>query len=188
MVCRPICDLQSQVELLRNSWEICARKDLSLHIGVGTRKGKALVLAALTCAAFGTAGAQDFRGNAVTEFTVWRPSTGSWYLRNQGSMISLQWGVNGDIPVPGDFDGDGRADYAFWRPSTGTWFVTLGYWWPAIAGQLSDDAYEWIEGTAGNIGDRTLAKIAANFGYQIRQGALLPTNLGNQIRSQICSH
>ncbi|MDZ8032007.1 hypothetical protein, partial [Nostoc sp. DedSLP04] len=37
--------------------------------------------------------------------------------------VTRQWGVGGDIPVPGDYDNDGRTDYAVWRPSNGTWYV-----------------------------------------------------------------
>jgi hypothetical protein len=36
-----------------------------------------------------------------------------------------QWGMLGDVPVPGDYDGDGKADLAVYRPSTSQWFVLL---------------------------------------------------------------
>ena len=37
--------------------------------------------------------------------------------------VTYQWGLSGDVPVPGDFDGDGRTDLAVFRPSTGMWFL-----------------------------------------------------------------
>ena len=36
---------------------------------------------------------------------------------------ALQWGLPGDLPVPGDYDGDSKTDLAVWRPSTGEWFI-----------------------------------------------------------------
>jgi len=57
---------------------------------------------------------------------VWRPSNGLWFVLNNynlGAPTVLQWGLTGDIPVPGDYDGDGKIDFAVWRPSNGTWYV-----------------------------------------------------------------
>jgi hypothetical protein len=59
---------------------------------------------------------------------VWRPSSGVWLLLknfNQLTPTVQQWGLPGDIPVPGDYDGDGQMDYAVWRPSNGTWYILL---------------------------------------------------------------
>ncbi|MEO8700279.1 MAG: serine hydrolase [Kofleriaceae bacterium] len=36
---------------------------------------------------------------------------------------TVQWGQQGDIPVPRDFDHDGRADYVVWRPADGWWHI-----------------------------------------------------------------
>jgi beta-glucosidase-like glycosyl hydrolase len=65
-------------------------------------------------------GSADFNGDGRAEVAVWRPSTGTWYVRG---IETVQWGAVGDIPVPGNYNGDGRAEVAVWRPSTGTWFV-----------------------------------------------------------------
>ncbi|HEX6596617.1 MAG TPA: PQQ-dependent sugar dehydrogenase [Acidimicrobiales bacterium] len=67
----------------------------------------------------------DYDGDGDAEIGVFRPSTGTWFVRN-GSPASVAWGVDGDVPVPGDYDGDGDTDIAVFRPSTGVWFVRGG--------------------------------------------------------------
>ncbi|GIE99767.1 S8 family serine peptidase [Paractinoplanes rishiriensis] len=62
----------------------------------------------------------DYNGDGVTDNAVWRPSDGTWYVRN---ISTVQWGLAGDVPVSGDYNGDGVTDYAVWRPSNGTWYV-----------------------------------------------------------------
>ena len=54
------------------------------------------------------------------QFGVFRPTTGEWVLYSQPTIV---WGVNGDIPVPGDYNGDGLSDIGVWRPSIGVWFI-----------------------------------------------------------------
>ena len=77
-------------------------------------------------AIFGPPG--DYDGSGQTNYAVWRPSEGNWYVlpsnsNNTNTFISQQWGTLGDIPVPGDYDGDGITDFAVFRPSDGNWYV-----------------------------------------------------------------
>jgi hypothetical protein len=39
------------------------------------------------------------------------------------TSAAFQWGLDGDIAVPGEYDGDGSTDLAVYRPASGTWFI-----------------------------------------------------------------
>jgi hypothetical protein len=58
------------------------------------------------------------------DIAVWRPSSGEWWVMGQAGsqQTTQQYGVSGDIPVPGDFDGDGKTDFSIFRPSTSNWY------------------------------------------------------------------
>ncbi len=83
-----------------------------------------------TSVQFGTTGdipvRTDIIGKGTPDLTVFRPSTGHWYidLFHTGTANGFfQFGGPGDIPVPGDYDGDGLTDIAVFRPSNGTWYI-----------------------------------------------------------------
>ena len=61
-----------------------------------------------------------------TDVTIYRPSSGLWYvLQSKGGDATYAWGNATDIVAPGDYDGDGKTDVTVYRPSTGTWFILL---------------------------------------------------------------
>ena len=69
----------------------------------------------------------DFTNNGKSDITIFRPSSGYWYVKG-GSYV--EWGKKlGDIPVPGDYNGDGETEIAVYRPGKGTLALTTGWWY-----------------------------------------------------------
>lgn len=66
----------------------------------------------------------DFDGDGKSDVSVFRPSSGNWFIQNSGNgSYNFQlFGVTGDMITPADFDGDGKTDIAVWRPSNGAWY------------------------------------------------------------------
>src|SRR5262249_37619432 len=58
-----------------------------------------------------------------------------------GLLVEVPFGLNTDMPVPGDYDGDGQADVAIYRPAEGKWYVlpsTTGVAYTVLLGQRGD--------------------------------------------------
>ncbi|MCY7346728.1 MAG: PQQ-dependent sugar dehydrogenase [Pyrinomonadaceae bacterium] len=64
----------------------------------------------------------DFDGDAKSDFSVFRPSNGVWYILNSfdNSFRARQFGQSGDVPAPADYDGDNVTDIAVFR--SGIWY------------------------------------------------------------------
>ena len=73
----------------------------------------------------------DVDGDGRSDFVVWRPAFGLWFVLPSSAEFSYarhsayQLGLPGDRPVAADFDGDNRTDLAVWRPADGTWYFRL---------------------------------------------------------------
>ena len=71
----------------------------------------------------------DFDGDGQADLTIYRVAGGAsyWYQRfsrtEYATNASTQWGLSGDIKVPGDFDGDHKTDLAVFRPANGVWYI-----------------------------------------------------------------
>ncbi len=87
--------------------------------------------------ALGGSTVADFGNDGRTDFALFRPSTGTWLVRNStGPDQITPWGTNGDVAVAGDYNANGAADRAVFRPSSGMWFVQGG---PTAAWGTSGD-------------------------------------------------
>ncbi|MBS1797173.1 MAG: hypothetical protein JSS81_25320 [Acidobacteria bacterium] len=69
----------------------------------------------------------DYDLDGRTDLAVYRPSNGTWYYLASRSdqFAAVQWGLPGDVPMPGDYDNNSNdlADFTVFRPSDNTWYV-----------------------------------------------------------------
>ena len=67
----------------------------------------------------------DYDGDGRSDISVFRPTTGDWYLqRSADGFTGVNFGAGEDKIAPADYDGDGKTDVAVYRPSTGVWYVS----------------------------------------------------------------
>jgi hypothetical protein len=89
--------------------------------------------------------------------TVWRPSNGVWYgldADDSTILFQIQWGLNGDMPVPARFSGSAK-NLAVWRPSNGDWYVRD---W--LTGTVLFNGFQW-----GLSGDKPVPADFASLGH-----------------------
>ncbi|MEI6442329.1 MAG: VCBS repeat-containing protein [Nostocales cyanobacterium ELA583] len=92
--------------------------------------------------------AQDYDGDKVRDTASWDESTGIWQIKTDQGTLTVQWGMQGDIPVPADYDGDGITEVAVWRPSNGNWYIsTQNLSWANRQG--TEKIVQW--GTVGDV-------------------------------------
>lgn len=86
----------------------------------------------------------DFDGDFRTDLSIFRPSTGTWYILNSSNSTlgGLTFGLNGDVPVADDYDGDGRTDVGIYRPAAGSWYIVN-------SSNSSISSYSW--GLSGDV-------------------------------------
>jgi thermitase len=70
----------------------------------------------------------DFDGDGKADYSVLNAVNNQLVWHNFGGSSGyrfVQFGANGDLPVPADYDGDGKVDVAVWRAGTPSYFYIL---------------------------------------------------------------
>jgi hypothetical protein len=68
----------------------------------------------------------DYDGDGRADFAAFL--NGEWQVSNSsGTILSLNFGTNGDLPISGDFDNDGKTDIAVFQPSSQTWRIQQSF-------------------------------------------------------------
>lgn len=70
----------------------------------------------------------DFDYDGRVDISVYRPSTGEWFLHQSGDYgdRSTALGASTSIAVPADYDGDRFANEAVYEPGSGVWSIRGG--------------------------------------------------------------
>ena len=70
-------------------------------------------------------GESDLNGDGISDFAIFRPSTGVWWIANTEGISTQVLGSASDKVVSGDYDGDGKTDVGLFRNvgGLGTWEI-----------------------------------------------------------------
>ena len=84
----------------------------------------------------------NFDGDFRTDVSVFRPSTGVWYILNSfdNSFRAQQFGFGTDIPAPADYDGDNKTDLGVFRRTANA--NDPGFWYYL---RSSDNTFRGIQ-------------------------------------------
>jgi hypothetical protein len=69
----------------------------------------------------------DYDGDRKTDYALFRPSTGDWWVAYNGGnrlRLAAYFGFPTDIPVPADYNGDGKTDIAVFQPGLNSWAIS----------------------------------------------------------------
>jgi FG-GAP repeat len=81
--------------------------------------------------------ATDYDGDGRPDITVFRPTTGHWFIANSqtSTFLTRMWGGETDVVVPGNYFDSFKSDIAVFRPSVGLWFIlrSWGDWTNSFA-------------------------------------------------------
>jgi hypothetical protein len=71
--------------------------------------------------------AQAAYGSPYSDIAVFRPSNGYWFFKNPayGYSSLLQYGQNGDVPMPSDESMGSVSELSVFRPQNGMWFINV---------------------------------------------------------------
>lgn len=113
---------------------------------------------------FGVSGDQpflgDFDNDGKDDFTVYRPSTGTFWVRRSSDLAvtATQWGVSPDFAYVSDRDGDGMADVSVQKSNGTHWTAFASGGASVITWGLGTDIISPLEAGGGAGADLTLIR------------------------------